>query len=69
MYKMYDKSDVVYLVLYVDDCIIVVSSSVFMLKVKGFFIFEFDMSDLGKLIFFLGIQIVQNFFSYIIFIY
>lgn len=69
VYKMHDKSDVVYLALYVDDCIIVASSPVLMSKVKGFLTSEFDMSDLGKLTFFLGIQIVQNFSSHTIFIH
>ena len=46
---------------YVDDLIFTSNDEVMMSEFKSSMLREFDMSDLGKMRFFLGIEVLQKF--------
>ena len=46
---------------YVDDLIFTGNDEVMMFEFKSSMLREFDMSDLGKMRFFLGIEVLQKF--------
>ncbi len=51
---------IVVIVIYVDDLIIITNSDVDIFDLKKFLKQKFEMKDLGKLRYFLGIEVIQS---------
>ena len=58
--KVYDKNKILIISLYVDDLIFTGSDVAMFNKFKESMMIEFDMTDLGMVHYFLGIEIVQS---------
>ena len=56
MYKKFDGSVVVFLVLYVDDILLIGNDVGILSSVKVWLSSQFDMKDLGELVTFLGLS-------------
>lgn len=54
------NGQIIYLVFYVDDTLIIVLSAEIFIYVKKVLSSEFKMTDLGLLFFFLGVQVQIN---------
>ena len=57
MYKLIQEGKVVFLVLYVDDILLIGNDVGRLTEVKLWFVKQFDMKDLGEATYVLGIQI------------
>ena len=60
VYKKIVNSTVVFLVLYVDDILLIGNNVGFLIDIKHWLATQFQMKDLGEAQFVLGIQIVRN---------
>lgn len=60
LYTKFDESDVCYVLLYVDDLAIISSSMRMVNETKSKLAREFEMTDIGKIDSFLGIQVERN---------
>ena len=60
LYVVQSSTHIVIVIIYVDDLIILASDMTKLMEFKAKLEKEFDMSDLGELHFFLGVQIERN---------
>ena len=60
IYKKIVNSTVVFLVLYVDDILLIGNDVGFLTDIKHWIVTQFQMKDLGEAHFVLGIQIIRN---------
>ena len=60
VYKQIDKDNVVFLVLYVDDILLIGNDLESLYKVKNWLASQFQMKDLGEASYILGIQMIRD---------
>ena len=60
MYKQIQGTIVVFLVLYVDEILLIGNSVKVLLGVKGYLKKQFDIKDLGEANYILGIKLLQD---------
>lgn len=60
LYRMLDKDNLLLVAVYVDDLLVTGSSLDIILDFKKGMATKFEMSDLGKLTYYLGIEVIQN---------